>query len=70
MSAFRKSKVEKHSPSGIHRFEGNSTIKAVDHSMMDIPAPINDLVGPHMLINRVRGGDGVSLDELQKLDSL
>lgn len=66
MSAFRKNKVKKHVPSGIHRFGGNSTIKVVAHPMVDIPAPINDLVGPHMEINRTRKGSNISLEELQK----
>lgn len=68
MVKFRKGRSEKRK-SGVSNFYGlHQSSRTTQTPPVFIPAPINDLCGPHVSVNRVLPGMCVSLESLQKED--
>lgn len=66
MVKFRKNNPEKRKPGASNFYGVHQSSRTTQTPPVFIPAPINDLCGPHVSVNRVPPGMGVSLESLQK----
>lgn len=66
MIIFRKGSSEKRKPGASNFYSLHRSSRTTQTPPTSIPAPINDLCGPHVSMNRVTPGLRVSLESLQK----